>query len=65
MPQWLQDEDLWAKAKQIAVSENRENDYAYITGIYKKSGGRIAHKKKNLKKAMVQINGKTKEVWFV
>lgn len=33
------DEKLWRKAKQIAAKAGRANDYAYITGIYKKMKG--------------------------
>ena len=41
MPDWVVDEDKWNKAKQVADEQGHRDDYAYITGIYKKMGGRI------------------------
>lgn len=41
MPVWVQDEDIWQKAKSIAEDEGHENDWPYITSIYKSLGGRV------------------------
>lgn len=40
MPDWVLDDDKWKKAMKIAEEEHKD-DYAYITGIYKKMGGKI------------------------
>jgi hypothetical protein len=32
-------EHLWSQAKEIAKDEGRADDYAYITGIFKRSAG--------------------------
>lgn len=37
------DEELWDKAKERAAEEGKKDNYAYITGIYKKmKGGKVA-----------------------
>lgn len=38
MPNWLkpEDEKWWQQAKQIAKEQNRENDYSYIVGVFKR-----------------------------
>ena len=37
------DEELWQKAKARAKEQGHEEDWAYITGIYKKmKGGKVA-----------------------
>lgn len=40
-PSWVKDHDKWSKAKEQASKEGKGDDYAYITGIYKKMGGTI------------------------
>jgi len=44
MPDWVQDEDKWKKAKKLADESGHKDDYDYITGIYKKMGGKIKGK---------------------
>jgi len=44
MPKWVKDEAKWEKAKKIAAKEGHSKDYDYITGIYKKMGGKIEGK---------------------
>ena len=44
MPDWVKDEEKWEKAKKIAKEQGEEDNYSYITGIYKKMGGRIESK---------------------
>lgn len=39
----VKDEALWSKAKAQAEKEGHGDDYAYITGIYKKMGGEFDH----------------------
>lgn len=50
MPDWVQDEDKWSKAKKIASDEGHKDEYDYITGIYKKMGGKIKSSKERLNK---------------
>ena len=40
------DEHLWEKAKKIAAKEGREEDWAYINGIYQKMRGKRKMRKK-------------------
>lgn len=54
MPSWVKDEDKWKKAKKAAAKQGREDDYRYITGIYKQMGGRM--KKTDLKKAIDMLD---------
>lgn len=46
MPNFIkteEDERLWAKAKNIAKEDGKEENWAYITGIYKKmKGGKVS-----------------------
>ena len=38
-----EDERLWDKAKDLAKEQGHKEDWAYITGIYKKmKGGKVA-----------------------
>lgn len=39
----VKNEALWSKAKAQAEKEGHGDDYAYITGIYKKMGGEFDH----------------------
>lgn len=50
---WVEDEDKWEKAKELAKKQGKGDNYAYIVGIYKKMGGRIKKKsERSLKKAI-------------
>ena len=40
MPDNILDEDKWTMAKKIAGKEGQKDNYAYISGVYKKMGGR-------------------------
>lgn len=44
MPSSITDESLWDKAKEVAAKEGHGKDYAYITGIYKRMGGKFEKK---------------------
>jgi hypothetical protein len=49
-PDWVEDEDIWVKAKEEAAKtykEDAENFYAIVTSIYKKMGGKIKSVKQN------------------
>jgi len=35
------DESKWEKAKELAKKQNQGSNYAYITGIYKRMGGKF------------------------
>jgi len=35
------DERKWEKAKELAKKQNQGSNYAYITGIYKRMGGKF------------------------
>jgi len=38
-----EDERLWAKAKKLAEEQGHKEDWAYVTGIFKKmKGGKVA-----------------------
>lgn len=52
---WVEDEDKWEKAKEIARKEGRGDDYAYIVGIYKRMGGRIKKKDRESMKKALQV----------
>lgn len=41
MPEWVRDHDLWEKAKKAAKESGQDKNFAIITSIYKKMGGRI------------------------
>ncbi len=38
MPSWLDpnDEKIWQQAKEIAAQQGKENNYAFITSVFKK-----------------------------
>jgi hypothetical protein len=38
---WVVDEDIWERAKEIADESNPDNYWAFVTYMYKKLGGRI------------------------
>lgn len=51
MPAWAIDEDIWKKAYGLFVRQTGHKpsgnaDFAMVSGIYKKLGGRISKKKK-------------------
>ncbi len=48
-------EHLWDKAKEIAKKQGREDEYAYVMGIFKKMTG---YKKPNKKKKKSVKKGK-------
>lgn len=41
MPAWVMDEDKWERAKEIAGKQGHSEDWAYVTGIYKRMRGRM------------------------
>lgn len=40
-PAWVQDEDLWEKAKAASDKAGHAEDWPYVAGIYKRMGGRV------------------------
>lgn len=53
-----EDEEIWNQAKEIAKRENKENDYGYIVGVFKK----IKKQETSSKNIEVQSNAINQEI---
>ena len=50
MPEWVRNHDKWEKAKAIAKAKGKKPNYALVTEIYKRIGGKIARANGNNKR---------------
>ena len=56
MPAWVENEDIWEKAKKaVKKTGDKESYYKQVTAVYEKMGGKVKHKAEAIAKAVYVV----------